>query len=56
MIKPKIKRKMPKCIQCRFYQGNIIVCKMYPNGPEDNSCPYYAPDPDVYLDRDGSNN
>ncbi|MGB3757537.1 MAG: hypothetical protein WBA07_14355 [Rivularia sp. (in: cyanobacteria)] len=41
---------MPKCLQCRFYQGNIIVCKMYPNGPEDRSCPHYAPDPDVYLD------
>lgn len=50
MIKPKIKRKMPKCIQCRFYQGDIIVCKMYPRGPEDSSCPYYAPDPDLYLD------
>ena len=50
MIKPKIKRKMPKCLQCRFYQGDIIVCKMYPRGPENNSCPYYAPDPDIYLD------
>ena len=50
MIKPKIKRKIPKCIQCRFYQGDIIVCKMYPRGPEDSSCPYYAPDPDLYLD------
>lgn len=50
MIKPKIKRKMPKCIQCRFYQGDMIVCKMYPRGPEDSSCPYYAPDPDLYLD------
>ncbi|MBV6628261.1 MAG: hypothetical protein KI793_35970 [Rivularia sp. (in: Bacteria)] len=50
MIKPKIKRKMPKCLQCRFYQGNLIVCKMYPHGPEEKLCPHYAPDPDVYLD------
>ena len=50
MIKPRIRRKMPKCLQCRFYQGNMIVCKMYPNGPEDKSCPHYAPDPDFYLD------
>ncbi|MEO1186311.1 MAG: hypothetical protein AAFX46_17235 [Cyanobacteria bacterium J06636_27] len=47
---------MPKCLQCRFYQGNMIVCKMYPYGPEDKSCPYYAPDPDVYLNQDRSNN
>jgi len=56
MIKPRIRRKMPKCLQCRFYQGNMIVCKMYPHGPEDKSCPYYAPDPDVYLNQDRSNN
>ncbi|MEB3219067.1 MAG: hypothetical protein VKN72_22915 [Nostocales cyanobacterium 94392] len=54
MIKPKIKRKIPHCIQCRFYQGDTIVCKMFPSGPENNSCPYYAPDPDVFLNQNSS--
>lgn len=48
MIKPKAVRQLPECTRCRFYCGNpYLFCAVVPDGPDNDSCPYFALDPDA---------
>jgi hypothetical protein len=48
MIKPKSVRQLPECTSCRFYCGNpYLFCAVVPDGPEGETCPYFAPDLDT---------
>ena len=40
--------KIPECDRCRFYSGNCyLVCTIFPDGRDSNSCHHFAPDPNA---------
>jgi hypothetical protein len=40
--------KLPECDRCRFYAHNPhLICTIFPNGPADDHCPHFCPDPEI---------
>jgi hypothetical protein len=40
--------KIPDCDRCRFCNHSAhLICAVLPNGPDEDTCPYFSLDPDA---------